>query len=169
MTMLTESRDLYSVTHNREAGTATVVWMHRIFRDGVELESAREAETATFDNQADLDAALGADAAYAANLFERAAGDKVLTPEEVAAQYVTSVQRHMDSKARERRYDNIVSACSYAGAPNAFQAESQAFLQWRAACWAHLYQMQEQVQAGQRSLPSMDELIAEMPTLSLAG
>ena len=61
MPTLTESRDLYSVTHNKEASTVTVVWMNRIFRDGVEIDSAREAETKTFDNQADLDVALGSD------------------------------------------------------------------------------------------------------------
>ena len=62
MTTLTESRDLYSVTHNKEAATVTVVWMNRIYRDGTEIDSARTAETQTFDNQADLDAALGSDA-----------------------------------------------------------------------------------------------------------
>ena len=61
MTTLTESRDLYSVTHNKEAGTVTVVWMNRIFRDGTEIDAAREAETKTFDNATDLDAALGSD------------------------------------------------------------------------------------------------------------
>lgn len=58
---LTESRDLYSVTHNKEVGTVTVVWMNRIYRDGVEKDAAREAETKTFDTRADLQAALGAD------------------------------------------------------------------------------------------------------------
>lgn len=64
MSTLTESRDLYSVTHNKEAATVTVVWMNRIYRDGTEIDSAREAETKTFDNQADLDAALGSDSSF---------------------------------------------------------------------------------------------------------
>lgn len=63
MATLTESRDLYSVTHNKEAHTVTVVWMKRIFRDGEEINAAREAETKTFDNRADFEEALGADAA----------------------------------------------------------------------------------------------------------
>lgn len=62
MTTLTESRDLYSVTHNKEAGNVTVVWMNRIYRDGTEIDSARVAETKTFDNQVDLAAELGPDA-----------------------------------------------------------------------------------------------------------
>lgn len=89
------------------------------------------------------------------------------TPEQIAEQYVDAVQRHMDAKARERRYDNIVSACSYAAAPNAFQAESQAYLAWRAACWQHLYQMQTDVMAGERQLPDIADLIAELPALAL--
>ena len=62
MPTLTESRDLYSVTHNKEAGTVTVVWMNRIYRDGTEIDAARVAETNTFTDAAELAAALGADA-----------------------------------------------------------------------------------------------------------
>jgi len=62
MPQLTESRDLYSVTHNKEASTVTVVWMNRIYRDGAEIDAAREAETATFTDGAELATALGADA-----------------------------------------------------------------------------------------------------------
>lgn len=63
MPTLTESRDLYSVTHNK-ASTVTVIWMNRIYRDGTEIDSARTAETQTFDNQADLDVALGSDSSF---------------------------------------------------------------------------------------------------------
>jgi len=69
MPVLTESRDLYSVTHSKEASTVTVVWMNRIYRDGTEIDAAREAETQTFDNQSDLDAALGSDAPKYAGLL----------------------------------------------------------------------------------------------------
>lgn len=61
MTTLTESRDLYSVTHNKDASTVTVTWMNRIYRDGVEIDAARQAEVMSFETQSDLTAALGSD------------------------------------------------------------------------------------------------------------
>lgn len=66
---LTESRDLHSVTHNAETGSVTVMWMNRIYRDGTEINAAREAETKTFTAAGELAAALGNDAAKYANLI----------------------------------------------------------------------------------------------------
>lgn len=103
------------------------------------------------------------------------------TPEEVAEiearkaaaavisvqQYTDAVQTHLDTKAQERNYDNIVSACSYAGAPNPFQNEGTAFVQWRGAVWAKCYQVMADVQNGIRPAPTIDGLIAELPALVL--
>lgn len=77
------------------------------------------------------------------------------------------VQRHLDRKAQDKGYDNIVSACSYAGAPNPFQAESQAFLDWRSAVWQHCYQVLADVAAGVRAEPTEAQLLAELPALVL--
>lgn len=96
-----------------------------------------------------------------------------LTPEnaedygyvEVQKYYTQQVQAHLDAKAQSRGYDNVVSACSYAAAPNNFQAESIAFITWRSAVWACLYQGFADVLAGNRTLPSVVELLAELPSL----
>jgi len=80
---------------------------------------------------------------------------------------VKSVQSVLDTAAREHGYDNIVSACSYAAAPNVFQAESVKFLSWRADCWAHCYAVLADVTAGTRTIPTEAELIAELPSLVL--
>jgi len=84
----------------------------------------------------------------------------------IAALLEYAVQDHLDATARSRRYDSIVSACSYAGAANRFQAESVAFIQWRAAVWDHCYQVLADVQAGTRAVPTADELIAELPAFA---
>lgn len=78
-----------------------------------------------------------------------------------------AVQAHLDDAAQSRGYDNIVSACSYAGSANVFQAEGISFLNWRAAVWQHCYQVLAEVQAGVRATPSADDLIAELPALVL--
>lgn len=81
--------------------------------------------------------------------------------------YTDAVQAHLDAAARAHHYDNIVSACSYAGAPNPFQAEGAAFVTWRGAVWASCYVTMADVQAGTRAAPTIAELIAELPALAL--
>lgn len=103
------------------------------------------------------------------------------TPEEVAEiearksaasvvtvqQYTDAVQSHLDAKARTKNYDDIVSACSYAGAPNPFQAEGVKFVAWRGGVWAKCYEIMGEVQTGGRPAPTIAELIAELPEIVL--
>jgi hypothetical protein len=79
------------------------------------------------------------------------------------ADYTSAIQAMLDAAARARNYDDIVSACSYAGAPNPFQAEGAAFVAWRGACWATCYQIMGEVESGNRPQPSLAELLAAMP------
>lgn len=87
--------------------------------------------------------------------------------EEIKAILTNSVQSHMDAAAAAKGYDNIMSACSYAAFANAFQAEGQAFLVWRADCWVACYGVMSDVESGERPIPSESELIAELPELVL--
>lgn len=89
------------------------------------------------------------------------------TPEQTQARLAGAVQKHLDAAAAARGYDNILSACSYAAAPNNYQTEGQAFLAWRAACWDKCYQILTAVQAGTRAIPTEAELLAELPVLVL--
>jgi len=83
------------------------------------------------------------------------------------AEYTEAVQKHLDAKAQSKNYDDIVSACSYAGAPNPFQAEGTAFVGWRGDVWAKCYQVMGAVQQGTRTAPTIEALIAELPVLVL--
>lgn len=83
------------------------------------------------------------------------------------ARLTAAVQKHLDYKAKERGYDSILSACSYAATANSYQAEGQKFLAWRAACWDKCYQILGAVKAGTRSIPTEAELLAELPVLVL--
>jgi len=58
------------------------------------------------------------------------------------ADYIAAVEAAFDSASKAHGYDNIDRACSYAGAPNPFQAESQAFVAWRGNVWAACYAAQ---------------------------
>lgn len=84
--------------------------------------------------------------------------------EEILKTKLTSaVQAHLDSEAQAKGYDNILSASSYAGFTNAFQAEAISFLEWRSAVWTYAYQVLADVKAATRTAPTVEELIAELP------
>lgn len=80
--------------------------------------------------------------------------------------YISAIQSVLDAGARSKGYDDILSACSYAGAPNAFQAESISFLNWRASVWSYAYTELAKVQAGTRTQPTVSAFLAELPQRS---
>ena len=53
--------------------------------------------------------------------------------------YERAVEDVLQECADNHRYDDIVSACSYAAVENPFQEESAAILQWRGNVWAWCY------------------------------
>ena len=82
------------------------------------------------------------------------------------AQYTAAVQTHLDSKANERNYDGILSACTYAGSPSPkFAAEGHACVIWRDQVWATCYQVLGEVGAGQRPAPTLEELLSLLPVM----
>lgn len=89
---------------------------------------------------------------------------QVETQEELVQRLTNTVQAHLDKTARERNYDSILSACSYAAAPNPFQVEGLAFLNWRSSVWSTCYQILADVQANTRSIP--EDIVSELPGLT---
>lgn len=72
-----------------------------------------------------------------------------------------------DGAAVDAGYENIRSAVTYADEPSVprFQAEGRAFRAWRSLVWARCYEILNEVQAGQRPIPTEAELVAEMEAL----
>lgn len=88
--------------------------------------------------------------------------DKTL--EELTALFKEKIQELLDTKAREKGYDDILSACSYAGYENEFKAEGEAFGIWRAKVWKYGYALLEAISKGEKALPkSFEELMKELP------
>jgi hypothetical protein len=88
------------------------------------------------------------------------------TIEQIQAQLTAAVQRHLDTEAGTRGYDGILSLCSYAASKNPiFSAEGQAGVVFRDDTWAHCHAALDDVLAGQRPIPTVTELIAELPKM----
>ena len=80
---------------------------------------------------------------------------------------ITATQARLDSFARTRNYDGILSACTYAtsGVPK-FAGEGQAAVDARDATWATLYTILGEVQAGTRPVPTgFADIEADLPVL----
>lgn len=73
------------------------------------------------------------------------------------------VQKTLDDKAKEKGYDNIISACSYAGFANTFQVEGQKFLVWRSSVWEMCYNILTQVQNNSIQEPTIEVLLDMLP------
>lgn len=88
------------------------------------------------------------------------------TSAEVQTDLTAAVQKHLDTTAQQRGYDNIVSACSYAASTHTkYGPEGRACLAWREVCWDYCYQVLADVQAGIRAIPTTAGLVAELPAM----
>ena len=86
------------------------------------------------------------------------------TPEEVQKQMTDAVQAALDNFAKTRGYDGIMSACSYSNSTDAqFKLEADYCIQLRDTTWRMGYAILAEVKAGNRPVPSVEELIAELP------
>lgn len=74
-----------------------------------------------------------------------------------------AIQNLLDDKAKSLRYDSILSARSYAGYVNPFQAEAIKLANWSAECWATAGNIEAQVNAGTIPMPTVEQALAMMP------
>lgn len=88
------------------------------------------------------------------------------TKEEILATFTSEIQKRLDSFARTRSYDGILSACTYATSliPK-FKAEGLYAVEARDNTWAAAYGLLAEVEAGTRPMPTLDEVIAALPEL----
>ena len=90
----------------------------------------------------------------------------ILPPEaEIIAAMERVIESYMDAIAQGRRWDNRWTYVARSGYPNAWQSEAAAYGQWMDACWAYAFQVQTDAQASNRTVPTAEELIAELPTM----
>ena len=83
------------------------------------------------------------------------------------AEFTSAVQRRLDAFAQERGYDGIMSACTYATSTvERFRQEGERAVILRDNTWAACYAILADVLAGERPVPTLEELVAELPVLT---
>lgn len=91
--------------------------------------------------------------------------------EELTARFIDQVteatQSRLDTFAKTRNYDGVLSACTYASSTvPKFQLEGQYCVNSRDSTWATLYTIMSEVQGGTRPMPTtVDEVMALLPVL----
>ncbi|WP_294962611.1 hypothetical protein [Sulfurimonas sp.] len=74
-----------------------------------------------------------------------------------------AIQAELDSKAQTLRYDNINAIGKYVGYENDFRAEAEKLGAWASSCWKVAGVIEADVKAGDRDMPTVDKVLAELP------
>ena len=91
----------------------------------------------------------------------------VETAEEIQKRLTDGVQNWMDNIVQERNYDNVHTCVgTYLYSPiEKVRLEAEAVRDWVSYVWATCYEILAQVEAGERDIPTLEEVIAELPVL----
>jgi hypothetical protein len=105
------------------------------------------------------------------NAWVLANGQIVVDPVKQAAlmlpMFEVAIQKHIDATARGKGYGDGVALSGYATSTiPAWASEAQAFISWRDAVWIYAYTELAKVQGGQRSIPTIADLITELPQIT---
>lgn len=93
-------------------------------------------------------------------------------PAELQAAFVNAIQVHLDQVAAARGYGDpdgrfaMLSCCTYAASQHPrFGADGRAAVAWRDEVWQAGRTIEAAVLAGHRIVPSLEELIGELPVM----
>lgn len=87
------------------------------------------------------------------------------TPEDIQTTLTNALNRHLDSVAGQRRYDNRFTCALRAGFLGPFQDEGLAFAAFMDECNMTGYLILQSVKAGLEPVPTEAGLIARMPVM----
>ena len=95
----------------------------------------------------------------------------ILPREQHIKRFADEAQARLDTFAKSRGYDGILSACTYATSQvPRFRAEGQRCVALRDQTWARLYEILAEAEAGTRPVPmSLAEIEGDLPMLTWEG
>lgn len=86
--------------------------------------------------------------------------------EQIAKNFLATIQTFIDNAVRERDYDSMISLASYADSTNpVFRQEAIAAIEWRDHVWEIAYAIYENIKSGKRTVTTVETLINELPRL----
>lgn len=85
------------------------------------------------------------------------------TTEQLIQNMTFELEKYYDTIAQIKRYDNRLTCALRAGYAGVFQSEGIAFAIWMDNCNAYGYQVIEDCMNQLRTIPTPEELIAELP------
>ena len=89
------------------------------------------------------------------------------TKEQIIEEYQAAVQKRLDDFAQTRNYSGILSACTYAASTvTRFKNEGQYCVNVRDTTWAKCYDILDAVNSNSRPMPTLEQLMLELPVLS---
>lgn len=90
------------------------------------------------------------------------------TEEEIQKMLTDGVQAYMDRKVQERNYDSVHTCVgTYLYSPiDKFRIEAESVKDWVSYVWAKCYEILAEVEAGNREVPTLEEVISELPELN---
>ena len=89
------------------------------------------------------------------------------TFEEMQEAFKAAIQETLDVFAKTREYTNISNACTYvASTDEQFALEGQYAVKARDLTWRTAHNILNDVASGARPMPTIDEVIAELPILN---
>ncbi len=86
--------------------------------------------------------------------------------EQFAKDVKVAIQKLLDEEAQKSEYDNIHSAALRAAYPGPFHEEGVRYATWMDACWDKRNEILRNVSAKKRPIPTVEEVLAEMPVFS---
>lgn len=88
-------------------------------------------------------------------------------PQLTADDFASAIQNHVDATAKSKGYADGIALAGYSTSTiPAWSAEAQTFIAWRDQVWLYAYTELAKVQGGQREVPTIAELIGELPTIT---
>lgn len=79
------------------------------------------------------------------------------------SKFISAMESYYDEVAKVKRYDSRFTCTLRAGYPGPFQAEGIAFATWMDNCNAYGYIEMEKVLTSVRPMPTVEELLSELP------
>ena len=135
---------------------------HYVTLDGVYLGGFAGAEPP----DGAIEVALAPTSALQIWDFELGEWSEASSSSPTEADYTQAIQNLLEETARSRRYEQGATAfATYVKSSDpVWAAEAQAFVKWRDAVWLYAYAQLDAVKAGERKQPTVEELLAELPT-----